>query len=177
MSGGAVTDALELDDPRWSELATAYGSAGDVPGWLRALRENPSSANDAEPWFSIWSALAHQGDVYSASFAVVPHIVELAFERPEVADFSFFHFPAWVEICRARRGVEVPDFLRESYMSALDRIPSVVGVAAKATWNEDQLLCALAAIAAAKGAPVVAEAILELTSGVAEEFLEWRMKQ
>jgi len=33
--------------------------------------------------------------------------------------------------------------------------------------------CALAAVAAAKGQPSVAEAILELDSTVAEEFLEW----
>lgn len=57
---------LPLDSPRWSELEHAYGAAGDVPALLRKLGDAPSSANDAEPWFSLWSSLAHQGEVFSA---------------------------------------------------------------------------------------------------------------
>lgn len=60
---------LSLDSPRWGELEHAYGSAVDVPALLGALRDFPKSEGQREPWFSIWSALAHQGDVYSASFA------------------------------------------------------------------------------------------------------------
>jgi len=46
------------------------GSAADVPALLVALLAFPKSEGQREPWFSIWSALAHQGDVYSASFAL-----------------------------------------------------------------------------------------------------------
>jgi hypothetical protein len=51
---------LSLDSPLWSELRHAYGTAGDIPVLLRALDSVPSSANDAGPWFSLWSALAGQ---------------------------------------------------------------------------------------------------------------------
>jgi hypothetical protein len=59
-------------------------------------------AGKAEPWFSLWSSLAHQGDVYSASFAAVPHVVHALSTAPERADASFFQFPTWVEIYRQK---------------------------------------------------------------------------
>jgi hypothetical protein len=49
----------------------------------------------------------------------------------------------------------------------------LVAEAASKAWSAEQLTCALAAIAAAKGAASVAEAVLELTPEVAEQFLEW----
>jgi hypothetical protein len=66
---------LPLDSPRWSELDHAYGKAAGIPALLRHLESFPPSSPDDEPWFSLWSALAHQGDVYPASFAAVPHVV------------------------------------------------------------------------------------------------------
>ena len=102
---------LSLDSPRWSSLHHAYGSAVDIPELLRQLRELPASEGESEPWFPIWSALAHQGDVYSASFAAVPHVVHALGASPANADGVYFH-PAWVEICRRKKGVEVPEDLR-----------------------------------------------------------------
>jgi len=67
---------LSLADSRWSELRHAYGSASDIPALLEQLVGLPSSEGNQEPWFSLWSALAHQEDVYSASFAAVPHVIE-----------------------------------------------------------------------------------------------------
>lgn len=45
--------------------------------------------------------------------------------------------------------------------------------AAAREWDDDFLACALSAIAASKGFGTVAEAVLELTPDVAEEFMEW----
>ncbi|GMA16810.1 hypothetical protein E5F05_16535 [Deinococcus metallilatus] len=68
---------LPLDDPRWNELTNAYGSAGDIPVLLREL-EKPSEswAWDDEPMYSLWSSLWHQGDVYTASYAAVPYLLD-----------------------------------------------------------------------------------------------------
>ena len=71
---------LALDDPRWGELEHAYGSAADVPGLLRELAASPAPTGSysGEPWFSLWSRLCHQDEVYAASYATVPHVVEIA---------------------------------------------------------------------------------------------------
>jgi len=165
---------LSLDSLKWSELVHAYGSASDIPDLLRQLEAMPLFDDDEkEPWFSIWSSLAHQGDVYSASFAAVPHIVRILAQAPNKADFSYFQFPAWVEICRQKKSVPIPKDLESDYFSALRQLPSLVAVAAEREWDDGFLACALSAIAAAKGYGTVAEAVQELNVSVAEEFMEW----
>jgi hypothetical protein len=117
--------------------------------------------------------LAHQGDVYSASFAAVPHVVRALSTNPLNADFVFFQFPAWVEICRQRNSLVVPDYLASDYFEALSSLPSLVAAAATRIWDADFLSCALSAVAAAKGFGTVAEAVMELDPGVATQFMTW----
>jgi hypothetical protein len=164
---------LSLDDPRWAELTHAYGPASDVPALLRRLEPLASSNGTDEPWFSLWSSLAHQGDVYSASFAAVPHVVRVLSINPLEADHAFFQFPAWVEICRQRTSVAMPNDLAPDYFAALASLPSLVGAAASREWDATFLSCALSAVAAAKGFGIVAEAVMELDPEVAAEFMTW----
>ncbi len=164
---------LSLDDPRWLQLQHAYGEAGDIPALLKQLADIPSSENNNEPWFSIWSALAHQGDVYSASFAAVPHVIAVLASAPLRADFNYFQFPTWVEICRVKKNVPVPEDIASAYFDSLSLLPVLVAAASSRKWDEEFLCCALSAIAVAKGQPAVAEAVLELTPEVAGEFTEW----
>ncbi|RUL75973.1 hypothetical protein [Dyella choica] len=168
---------LDLDNPRWNELKHAYGTASDIPPLLRQLATLPAADGQVEPWSSLWSALAHQGDVYSASFAAVPHVIAALATDPAKADSSYFHFPAWIECCRVRRNVPVPDDLVDDYTRALSRLPMLVADASKRPWDDGFMQCALAAIAVAKGQPAVAEAVMELDPETAEKFLEWVHEQ
>ncbi|HEY9131975.1 MAG TPA: hypothetical protein VIM98_09490 [Dyella sp.] len=155
----------------------AYGNASDIPELLRQLYELPQVSSQEEPWFSLWSALAHQGDVYSASFAAVPHVVAALSANPLKASFNYFHFPAWVECCRARASMLVQDDLLWAYKAALEKLPGLVAKASNRPWEEGFLQCALAAIAAAKGKTIIAEAVMELDYQVASEFLVWFMRR
>lgn len=169
---------LGLESPRWSALNHAYGSAADIPALLVQLQDLPSSSGESEPWFSLWSALAHQGDVYSASFAAVPHVVAALATAPARADESYFQFPAWVEVCRAKQGVPVPPDLFVAYSESLVLLPGLVAQAAVCEWSAGFAACAMSAIAAAKGQNTLAEAVLELSSGTAaEEFLQWQLNR
>jgi hypothetical protein len=102
--------------------------------------------------------LAHQGDVYPASFAAVPHVVRILGKAP--AQVS-----------------GIPEELEAPYFSALSQLPQLVAAAADREWTADFLRCALAATAAAKGSVHIAEAALELTPSVAEDFLTWLHSQ
>ena len=124
-------------------------------------------------WDRLWSALAHQGDVYAASFAAVPHVVGAFAQDPAGADATYLQFPAWVEICRQRQGTEIPDDLSRAYFDALADLPRLVAAASARDWDSEFVPVALAAVAAAKGSVEVAEAALELTPEVAAEFIEW----
>jgi hypothetical protein len=163
---------ISLDSPEWANLKHAYGSASDIPDLLRKLETLPSSEGNAEPWFSIWSALAHQGDVYSASFAAVPHVVRVLASAPTEASFAYFQFPAWVEICRQRHKLAVPDDLSNDYFEALKMLAGLVCAASVREWDSDFLLCALSAMAVSKGFPLIAEAVQELDDDTAELLLK-----
>jgi len=168
-----IGNMLELNSVRWSTLQHAYGSASDIPELLQQLNGLPSATGNDEPWFSLWSALAHQGDVYSASFAAVPHVVAALASAPLRASSTYFQFPAWVEICRQKKSVPVPMDLQPAYQEALAKIPSLVAAASTRDWDAEFMVCALAAVAAAKGYASISEANLELTPKVATEFLGW----
>lgn len=58
----------------WSTLKHAYGEATDVPALLAGLVPDP----EASVWEELWSRLCHQGTVYSASFAALPALLNVA---------------------------------------------------------------------------------------------------
>jgi len=68
--------------------------------------------------------------------------------------------------------------LRLSYFESLARLPTLVASASGRQWEPDFLASTLAAIAAAKGQPSIAEAVLELSSPeLAEQYMEWFFNQ
>lgn len=155
---------LKLDDRRWSELSHAYGAASDIPDLLRALAKRPEQrgAND-EPWFTLWSSLCHQGDVYTASYAAIPHVVQIALSQANPIDFGFFLLPASVDVARINnRGPEVPDFLLPAYDLAISRLPECVLAHRGESWSQDMTIAAMAAIAVSKTHHAMAEAVMNL---------------
>jgi len=156
---------LSLSDPRWKELRHAYGEAADVPSLLQALATStgPTSGYQAEPWLSLWSRLCHQGDVYTASYAAVPHIVRIASEANGPIDFSFFALPAAVEIARQTgRGPDIPEVCVDDYRRALEQLVENVSLHRNDAWDRSTLLAVAAAQAVAKGHIDIAEALLNL---------------
>lgn len=164
---------LSLDSPHWKELQHVYGAALDKPKLLRQLYSFPNSNGESEPWFTLWSSLAHQGDVYSASFAAVPHVVDTLSEGQEKACFDYFQFPAWVEVCRHNNNVSVPADLLPPYLESLRKLPEIVARASSLEWDEGFVRRALSAVAAAKGEHMLAETLLELSPDVLTDFREW----
>ena len=166
---------LSLDDPTWAQLSHAYGPASDVPELLRKLAQSTRQheSHQEEPWFSLWSSLCHQGDVYEASYAAVPHIVEIALVTPGPLDFSFFQLPACIEIARQNgRGPELSIGLGVSYLSALAKLSECASVHLSDEWDDNMLLSTLAAIAVAKGKYRIAEAIVNLDDHLIDKLID-----
>ena len=156
---------LTLDDPLWHELDHAYGKAADVPGLLRTLASctGPKVSHEDEPWFSLWSSLCHQGEVYTASYAAVPHIVQIASQADGPVDFSFFQLPAAIELARQTgQGPDIPEACVASYHRAIAQLVDVVSLHRHEAWDQAMLLSAAAALAVANGHFDVAEALLNL---------------
>jgi hypothetical protein len=118
----------------------------------------------SDPWFSLWSALAHQGDVYSASFAAVPHTLAAVSGLQVTRQGAALHFCAWVEICRCKNAVPVPPDVQSGYFSALASLPTLLVGGPDEAWDISFTSVAMACLAAARGQPLLAEVALELSS-------------
>ena len=166
---------LDLDSPDWSELQHAYGTAEDIPSLLRDLeRFPPDVAHDNGTWHTLWSSLCHQSDIYSASFAAVPHIVRLAVASPDRISASYILLPTCIEASRLScSSTPVPVNLAESYFRAIGALPSIVAACFDRDWDDDFARTATAALCAAKGHGSLAYAILDLSEDVLEEFNNW----
>ncbi|RGC69036.1 hypothetical protein C5N14_10835 [Micromonospora sp. MW-13] len=66
-----------LDQIDWRRLGHAYGSAGDVPGQLRALR-SPDPQERQTAIGALYANIFHQGSRYEASAYALPFLLELA---------------------------------------------------------------------------------------------------
>jgi hypothetical protein len=167
---------LSLDNPRWSELSHAYGSATDIPALLKELATYPPQESaDSEPWSSLWSALCHQGDAYSGSYAAVPHILNIAAANPANVTFSFFSLPQAIEISRLNgKAPPIPADLELPYRRALRSVPEIAAQVLAHPVNELVLRSVLSAIAVVAGHPQLSEGISELEPRVLDRLLtEW----
>jgi hypothetical protein len=141
---------LSLDDPRWAQLHHAYGVATDVPDLLRALargEDRRQASRRGDVWDMIWSALCHQGDVDTASYAALPHIVAIGAKRPTAEQSMFWSFAGAVALSD-HRGL-MPDDLRESYDEAVreaDRLATACIATGVDESSARQLLWAMAAL-------------------------------
>ena len=158
-------ELILLESEQWHELKHAYGKASDIPGLLTQLSHNtgPKSNYRDEPWFSLWSALCHQGDVYSASYAAVPHIVEIGLQASGPIDSGFFHLPACIEVFRGNgRGPQIPAEMAEAYFAGLRGLHECAFRHADEDWDGAMAQSVVAALAAAKGQIRLAHALIEL---------------
>ncbi|MFJ9909093.1 HEAT repeat domain-containing protein [Streptomyces sp. NPDC101152] len=66
-----------LDDIDWSLLDHAYGTSEEIPALLRSLR-SPHAEERGKALDRFYSAVHHQGSVYSSTAASLPFLFELA---------------------------------------------------------------------------------------------------
>jgi hypothetical protein len=155
---------IPLESSRWKELEHAYGAASDIP---QLLQQVPTAAVGgdfrAEPWFSLWSALCHQDDVYTASYAAVPHVVAAAAARPAKDRPSLLFFVAYIEICRHRpKAPSIPADIESDYQAALHAAEALAVDALRLPISETDIRYLIGSIAALKGYPLLGGAIIDL---------------
>lgn len=165
---------IPLDSPRWAELCQCYGPASNVPALLTRLAEFPPEEIPlVDPWEGLWMSLYHQGSVYPASFAAVPHIIRLGLGAPDRVTHGFFCLPASIECARVVGKIAVPDDLRPAYEEAWRTMPSLVAACVHREWDDAFGRSALSALALAKGFSDVGQALLDLDPDVFPDFHDW----
>jgi len=157
---------LDLNSSRWSDLTHAYGSAADIPDLLRQLDTAPAQKDyKSEPWFSIWSALCHQGDVYTATYAAMPHIIASAGKKKDRERLDCLSFVGYAEACRHREGAPpVPSDLKDDYLVAMKSAREMFLSSLQENPSEEETKMLLGGIAAVTGYPKLGDVIINLDS-------------
>ena len=157
---------VELDSPRWGTLRQAFGTAEDIPKLL-SLLETVDDGVRQEIWLGLWGTLCPEGEVYSASYAAVPHLVEYARRRPAARGAEAVHLVGAIEVGRLGVGApEVPDDLVAGYRAAVAELPALIAGWVGEPWDGDTTQVLSAALAIAKGHPRFGAAALLLEPSV-----------
>lgn len=117
--------------------------------------------DDDDAWYCAWSALCHQFSVYTASYAAVPHLVEMAGKASGQRRLDFLSLAGSIEAFRALPGA--PDFppgLQSPYLEALRTAKSLVLEALGETWPEPAFRELLGIAAVLGGHPRLGAGIL-----------------
>lgn len=155
---------LDINSPQWKNLTHAYGSAADIPALLEQLKTAPPQRDGTvEPWYSLWSALCHQYDVYTASYAALPHIVAIAGSRPVSERVDHLLLAASIEaFCHFDDAPPMPEDLWEAYQQGLKQAADLILECLGVDWQEDETRHLLGALAVMRGYPRLGLAIMEL---------------
>lgn len=146
---------LPFSSARWRELRQARGNARDIPGLLALapVERRPSHRPDTI-WFELWAALYQQGATYSAGYAAVPHLVQIA----KLPAFRFRYDPllliATIELARLEhRGPPIPEDLAVAYAMAVAEARVLAEAALGQAWDEDSWIVFAGSAAALRGDP------------------------
>lgn len=139
---------LSFDDPRWSEFDGGYRVRFDPRPILLKLA---GGSNTGEVWHELWEELHHQGDVGLASFAAIPHIVQI-YKKLGVVDWNAYAMVSIIELARGRgNNPEVPEWLAKDYFAAIREL-AAFGLGQIEKTQDAETVCAiLSVIALARG--------------------------
>ena len=136
----------------WNLLCHAYGEAGDIPALLQKIENFPAETDwQSEPWFSLWSALYHQGDIYSASIAAVPQIVFVLSQAPNKATLGFYLLPTSIAIADNANPIDVRAAVRESFTRAVATLGAIAASELPSIVDEHLAMAAQAAVLISHG--------------------------
>ncbi|MGV6482845.1 hypothetical protein ACTUVJ_003101 [Stenotrophomonas indicatrix] len=167
---------IALDDPRWAELQHAYGAADDIPELLANLSIPKAERSEDDPiedtWHELWSSLCHQGDVYSASFAAVPHIVDVLSQQPELLMFDFVGLPISIEMQRREASISLPELVEPEYSNALQKLARFAASIVTGSHDESMSSCLLTILALEHGNFGAARMLSQIAPEEVDEMME-----
>jgi hypothetical protein len=145
----------------WGVL-TAHGQACDLPGLLRTLRRATTPEQTAALTHAITEYVCFEYDVYTASYAVLPHLVTAAAGQAPPDRAYLLGLVGRIAALSQRCGAAaVPAELRADYEAGLQRAGklAVEGLSQPNTATDLRLLCGT--LAAVHGHPALALDLLE----------------
>ncbi len=164
---------LSLNDPCWQDFTGGYKMPYDASILLRRLENTLSDEDSAQILDELFDELHHQGDVGTASYLAVPHLVRIGLEKHS-SDWRFTGLIALIEIQRHESQITIPQQYEAEYFNALQQIEKLIAVNTNLPWDREYAACALGALAASKGQIDMAKVIQDLSDpDLTEKFDEF----
>ena len=140
---------LAFSDRRWGKLEGGYRLPFDPRPVLAKLR---AGRDVSKSWHSLWEDLHHQGDVGTASYAAIPHLVKIHRRRGK-ADWNTYALVAVVELARtAGKNPKIPAFLNQSYFGSIRELADLGAREILKAKDPGTIRAILSVLAIAKGA-------------------------
>jgi len=124
-----------------------------------------------QAWSELWDGLHHQGDVDTASYAAVPHLVRIH-RRRDVPDWNTYALLGAIERQRRTpRNPAIPDWLTNDYQLAWHGIIELALQDLARSTDPLLVQAALGAVAIARGLRRIAEVLLDFTEDELDEMV------
>ena len=158
---------LGLQDPLWQNLLGGYRTPYDASVALRSLT---TGADPGPIWEEFWCELHHQGDVGQASYAAIPHLIEICRKR-QIVDWNLFALASIIEICRLQpKNPTLPSWLEHSYRNAWHDLFEFGLDALRSSDDEEVVKSVLGVIALYKGLLHLGRLLAESNAGELREL-------
>ena len=159
---------LALDDGRWTMMTGGYRTPLDP----RPLLSKLGSGQDTPAvWHELWDELHHQGDVGEASYAAIPHLVDI-YPRRGRPDWNTYAIVAIIELARKEgTNPSLPDWLEADYFRAIQELAEIGAGEVLRAEDPDVVRAILSVIAIAKGLRVHGKYLVNYSD---EEMLEFQ---
>lgn len=158
---------IELNDNRWKHLKGGYKVEFDPRPALVSLE---SGEGAAEAWNSLWENLHHQGDVDEASYAVVPHLVQI-YRTRRSGGWNVYALVAIIELARGEgANPGIPQWLEDDYPRALRALAELGAKEVIHVDDTETVRAILSVIAIAKGLRTYARLLLKFSESEINEL-------
>jgi len=159
---------LDLNNTFWAKLDGGYRVPYNPAKALAAITSN-KDAKDG--WEELWKELHHQGDVGTASYATVPHLVSYA-EKSNTDDWNSIAITATIELCRQEAdNPDLPEWLKDDYFEALYKMVELGHSKARSGMSKDYLTSYFSLVASLSKEFKLAAAMFVLDHEIIEEII------
>lgn len=141
---------LGLDNPRWNELDNGYDTFYSTQDFLRRLWAESPNMSPGE-WANFLGSLCGAEQVFPASFAAIPHVIEVAKLRKPQERPLFMLAVCLVEGNRLRNKTPIPQDLEEAYRQAIEATLPLLLECLALDWESENLRILMATLAAIRG--------------------------
>jgi hypothetical protein len=113
---------VSLNDEFWDHLTGGYKTRFDPRSHFARLEAGEDVENI---WHELWEELHHQGDIGTASYAAVPHLV-MIYKKLGTLDWNPYAIVAVIELARTEgQNPELPKFLEMDYFRAIQELAEI----------------------------------------------------